>query len=163
MSDRLEPKAGEFEDPLENYDPTQYDDPLEEALIEQPVAALETQPYVSVSPDTSVAEAMSMLVGEDIACLLVEENGRLMGVFSDRDVLDRVALEYSDVKDDPVSSLMSADPVFVRDTDSSATALTVMAVNGFRHVPVLDTSDKLIGIVSPRRVTDFLRKYSQKE
>ena len=44
-------------------------------------------------------------------------------------------------------------------TDSSASVLNVMAVSGYRHVPVLDTHRKLVGIVSPQRVTKFLRAH----
>lgn len=163
MSDNSASSSEEFQDPLKNYDPPQYDDPLEKALVERTVASLHTQPYASVSPDTAVAEAMKKLVGDEIACLLVEDNGQLVGVFSDRDVLDQVALEYDQVKDKPVSTVMRTDPVFVRESDSAAAVLTVMAVSGYRHVPVLDTSDKLVGIVSPRRVTEFLRTHSRSE
>ena len=68
-------------------------------------------------------------------CLLVEEEGRLVGVFSDRDVLKKVALEYDQMKDTPVSELMTKEPVFVYESSRSAAALSVMAVSGFRHVP----------------------------
>ncbi|MHC4878119.1 MAG: CBS domain-containing protein [Planctomycetota bacterium] len=161
MSDTTETNNDEFQDPLDNYDPRQYDDPLEEALSEQTVASLHTQPYMSVSPETPVAEAMQKLLGEEIACLLIEDEGRLVGVFSDRNVLDRVALEYDRVKDQPVSTVMTADPVYVHESDSAAAVLTVMAVSGFRHVPVVDSEEHLVGIVSPLRVTNFLRAHSQ--
>lgn len=163
MSDTSKSSSDEFQDPLENYDPPQYDDPLEEALVEQTVASLHTQPYASVSPDTPIAEAMNQLVGNEIACLLVEDNGQLKGVFSDRDVLDKVALEYDQVKSQPISTVMTTDPIYVRESDSAAAALAVMAVAGRRHVPVLDASERLVGMVSPRRVTEFLRTHSQCE
>lgn len=163
MNDNSTSSSDEFQDPLENYDPPQCDDPLEELLIEQTVASLHTQPYASVSPDTPVAEAMNQLVGDEIACLLVEDGGHLKGVFSDRDVLDKVALEFDQVKNQPVSMVMTTDPVYVHESDSAAAALAVMAVAGRRHVPVLDSSERLVGIVSPRRVTEFLRTHSQSE
>ena len=149
----------EFRDPLENYDPKIYADPLEKALAEESVAAIQHRPVATVAPDTPISEAVRELANLHVACLLVEQNGRLVGVFSDRDVLDNVALEYEQVKDKPVSDLMTTDPVFVYESDSSAAALSVMAVSGFRHVPVTDLSQKVIGIVSPQRVTAFLRKY----
>jgi len=74
-----------------------------------------------------------------------------------------VALEYDQVKDRPVRDFMTTDPVYVYETDSSAAALTVMAVLVFRHVPVLDLDDNVVGIISPQRVTGFLREQFKSE
>lgn len=149
----------EFQDPLDNYDPPTYDDPLEQALADESVTAIQTAPYASVSPETTVGEAMKKLVGDEIACLLVEEEGRLVGVFSDRDILNHIALEYAETKDRPVKDFMASDPVYVFNTDSASAALCVMAVSGYRHVPVVDLDHKLVGIISPQRVTRFLREH----
>ncbi|MBT4865811.1 MAG: CBS domain-containing protein [Planctomycetaceae bacterium] len=157
---RPENNQTEFQDPLENYDSPTYDDSIEQALVEEPVTSIQSRPYASVSPDIRVADAIKRLVEDEIACLLVEDEGRLVGVFSDRDILDKVALEFDDMKDRPVKDVMSPDPVYVFDTDSSAAALTVMAVSGYRHVPVVDLDQKLIGIISPQRVTRFLREHA---
>lgn len=149
----------EFQDPLDNYEPPVHEDALEQALADETVAAIQSQPYASVTPQTPVSEAIHKLVGDEIACLLVEDGGKLVGVFSDRDILDKVALEYDKTKDRPVADVMTADPVYVYDSDSASAALAVMAVSGFRHVPVVDIDHKLVGIVSPQRVTRFLRQH----
>ena len=67
--------------------------------------------------------------------------------------------ELGDVGDLPVASVMSDQPVYVFDSDVCATALGVMAVSGYRHVPVVDTNRKVVGIVSPQRVTGFLKQH----
>jgi CBS domain-containing protein len=149
----------EFRDPLQNYDPKCYKDPLEKALAEETLAAIQCTPVVSIAPDAPVRAAVKTLAGMQVACLLVERDGRLVGVFSDRDVLDRVALEYENVKDRPVGEFMTADPVYAYESDSAAAALSIMAVSGFRHVPVTNFDQKIVGIVSPQRVTEFLRKH----
>jgi CBS domain-containing protein len=99
---------------------------------------------------------MKLMVGLQIACVLVKEGERLVGVFSDRDVLDKVALEYDEFIDGPVRDVMSTEPVYVGADDSAAKALAVMAVTGYRHVPVVNASHKPIGIVSPQRMAKFL-------
>jgi CBS domain-containing protein len=149
----------EFRDPLENYDPKIYKDPLEKALAEETVGAIQFMPVATVGPGTPVHAAVDKLAGLQVACLLVEQDGRLVGVFSDRDVLDRVALEFDQVKDRPVGEIMTTDPVYAYETDSAAAALSIMAVSGFRHVPVTNIEQKVVGIVSPHRVTEFLRKH----
>ena len=65
----------EFQDPLENYEPKTYEDPLEQALAEETVAAIQSQPYVSVSPDTPIYQALERLASLHVACLLIEEDG----------------------------------------------------------------------------------------
>ena len=157
------PSEGEFQDPLENYDPKTYEDGVEEALAEQSVESIMHQPFATIPADTSVSVAMHKLSAFHIACLMVEEDGKLVGVFSHRDVLDRVALEYDEVKDQCVREVMTSNPVYIYDTDPAAAALSVMAVSGYRHVPIVDSGERIVGIVSPQRVTAFLTKAFQSE
>ncbi len=151
--------AGEFQDPLEDYSHKTYDDPLEQALADQPVASIQATPFASIPPDTPIQEAIQQLAKLDVACFLVELDGKLVGVFSDRDILDKVALDFEKMKNQPVSEVMTKEPIFVYDTDSSAAVLSVMAVSGYRHVPVLNLEKNIVGIVSPQRVTGFLQQH----
>ncbi len=118
----------DFQDPLENYEPRKYDDPLEQALVEEEVDAIRHAPFVTIPPSTPVHEAVEKLGGLHVACLLVAEQDRLVGVFTDRDVLTKVAFEYDKVKDQPISEVMTTDPIYVNETDSAVTALSVMAL-----------------------------------
>lgn len=148
--------SNEFEDPLENYDPPTFDDPVEEALSEQLVSSLAIHPYTCVTADTSVRDTMKLMAGRQINCVLVEDNERLVGVFGDRDVLNKVALEYSDVMDRPVREIMSTDPVSVKECDPVAKVISIIAISGYRHVPVVDPEGRPVGIVSPQRIEHFL-------
>ena len=96
-----------FVDPLENYDPKTYADPLEKAdRGRETVSEIQHKPHASIDPDSSVAEAVRMLASEHVACLLVEEEGRLVGVFTDREVLNKVALEEANL-DKPIRDVMT--------------------------------------------------------
>ena len=146
----------DFVDPLENYEPRKYDDPLEEALVEEELTKIRHEPFTTISPKISIQEAVQKLAKDHIACLLVTENEKLVGVLAERDVLNAVAANYDAVKEKPVRDVMTSDPIYVYETDSAVSALSVMAMCGFRHVPVVDLNDNLVGIVSPQRVTEFL-------
>ncbi|MFC1757338.1 cyclic nucleotide-binding/CBS domain-containing protein [Planctomycetota bacterium] len=148
----------EFDDPLQNYDPKKYRDSLEKALAEETVARIQHRPHSSISPDAKVAEAIEQLAAQHVACLLVEENGDLVGVFTDRETLNAMARDI-DLREATVRDVMSKNPVFVYTTDPAAAALCVMAVGGFRHVPIIDVDEKIAGVVSPQRVTAFLSKH----
>ena len=159
MTDRPLPDPENFQDPLENYEPREYQDELERALAEEPVNAIHAQPFVAISGDTPVRTALETLAGRDIASTLIVDDGKLVGIFSDRDALDKVALEYDSVQYSPVREVMTDSPVFVREDDSSAAALSVMAAAGYRHVPVIGADERVVGIVSPHRVAEFLQQH----
>jgi len=146
----------EFQDPLENYEPQEFSDPLEQALVEEELGTIRHEPFATVPPNMPIREAIEKLAGMHIACLMVAENDKLVGVLSERDVLTKAAIEYDEVKDLPVSEIMTKDPIFVSETDSAVMALSVMAMCGYRHVPVVDLNNNLVGIISPQRVTEFL-------
>ena len=163
MSDKAYSDPDDFQDPLENYEPKVYADPLEEALAEETVEQIRHEPMATISPDTPVHEAVKQLAVSHVACLLVEQDGKLLGVFSDRDILDKVALEFETEKDHPVRDVMTTNPIYVYESDASAAAFSVMAVAGYRHVPVLDLNQALVGVVSPQRVTSFLKQHLTKD
>lgn len=157
ITDNLE----EFVDPLSNYEPPVYLDVLEEALAEETVAALQTRPYAEISPEKTVYGALQALAGLKVASLLVVERGKLVGVFTERDALERVAARYHEVRSLPVREVMTTHPVVVYETDPVGAALSAIAVAGHRHVPVLDVKDRVVGVVSPRRLIAFLHARCQ--
>ncbi len=134
-----------------------YNDPLEKAILEHTVDEVESQPCAIVSADTSILQAVQRLANLEVACLVVAEKQRLVGVFTIRDVLDKVALQFEEVKHRLVSEVMTSRPEYVYDTDSVAAAMCVMVSGGHRHVPVVDSDERIIGIVSPNRVMTFLQ------
>lgn len=157
MSDNYDGSAQDnIDDPLDSGVARNQPRTLEQSLTEETVAAIQSCPFTSISPDISVEQAIHLLADRGVACALVEEDGALVGVFTDRDVLNKVALEYQAMKHRPVRDVMTVDPVYIRESDSSAAALCVMAVMGHRHVPVVDRDLKILGIVTPHRITSFL-------
>ena len=148
--------APEFEDPLQKYDPLEYQCLLEESLAEEPITAMTIQPCATVSPATSIRDAIHTLRSEAISSLLVVEGDKLTGIFTLRDVLEKVALRYSEMADNPVSDAMTKAPFVVYGTDPAGAAVAAIAVAGYRHVPVVDTDFQLLGVVSPHRVFCFM-------
>ncbi|HAI10149.1 MAG TPA: hypothetical protein DCM28_00480 [Phycisphaerales bacterium] len=151
-----------FSDPLSDYSPPEFDDDLEEALCDNDMTVMALTPMVTVNVETTVNKTMQILAEHGVACaLVIDDEQKLHGVFTERDVLDKVAEQYHMVKDLPVRVVMTHEPMCVYAMDMPAKALNMMATGNFRHVPVLDFDDKLIGVLGPRRVTGFLSKYTQ--
>ena len=154
---RREPPEVEFEDPLSNYSPPNYADDLERVLNETPVVELEHKPYGEAAPDTTVEQALRIMVEHNIACLLIVEDGlRLIGVFTERDVLNRVAGQLEQIRSLPVRAVMTPDPLFVYETAPLAKAINYAAIGGVRHIPICNVDNQVTGVIGPRRITKFL-------
>jgi len=157
---RRSAQQGEFQDPLKDYSTPDYEDELEKVLGEGKVTDIENQPVARISPDTTIEQAMRKMSDLKIACLVVVTDNRMVGLFSERDILNKVVDRYSELKSMPITEVMTTDPVVAYETDSPAKAVGLMAVSSFRHVPIVDVDDKLVGLLGPRRVTSYLRRHS---
>ena len=102
-----------------------------------------------IDAGTSVADAIARMQAEGIDCLLVTDKGALVGIFTDRDAILKVAGDGSSSVS--VGDLMTHDPVILRSGDPVAVAIHKMAVGGFRHVPIVDAGTPT-GVVSARDV-----------
>ncbi len=152
------PAEPDFVDPLTCYDRPNYRDEVEAALAEMLVADVKTVPLAMIASDDRASDAVQRLAEHHIACLMVMEENQLVGVFTERDVLMKLAESYDDWHDRPVREFMTPRPAVVSESDSVASAVCVLAVQGYRHVPVLDVDDEVVGIASPNRILDFLQK-----
>jgi CBS domain-containing protein len=151
------PADPDYVDPMTCYEPPVFNDAVEASLAQMSVGQIKAVPLAMIDALESVEEAVRQLADHHIACLMVMENDRLVGVFTERDVLMKLAENYDGWSDRPVREFMTASPVTVLDVDPVSTAVSVLAVQGYRHVPVLDLDDTVVGIVSPNRVLDFLQ------
>jgi CBS domain-containing protein len=129
-------------------------DRVERSLMDDPVSLIQRVPPVTVTPDTSVAEALQRMLACNIGALLVVDSaGQLLGIFSERDLLTKVAGTGEDGARCCVREYMTRRPETIRETDSLAFALHKMDCGGYRHLPVL-RDGQLVGVISVR---DLLR------
>jgi CBS domain-containing protein len=129
-------------------------DPVERSLIEDPVGLLQPRTPVTIGPACRVREAIRTMLDSNVGALLVvDEAERLLGIFSERDLLTKIAGLRDDYADRPVSEFMTRDPEAVAPHHSLAFALHKMDCGGYRHVPVLE-SGRPIAMISVR---DMLR------
>jgi CBS domain-containing protein len=127
---------------------------IERSLMEDPVSVLQPKPCISVRPTATVREAAQAMLASKIGALLVvDETERLQGIFSERDLLVRVAGMVEPPLDAPVWQYMTASPETVTADDTLAFALHKMDVGGYRHLPVLKQG-KPVAVISVR---DMLR------
>ena len=138
---------------LSHFDPMGSD--LEQTITRHSIEALCPRDPVSIDPATTVREAISTLVARKIGCLLVEKDDELVGIFSERDVLNKIARDANTL-DRPVRDFMTPSPVAITRQDSIAYALQAMNMGGYRHLPVVNSVGSPIGIISVRDILRFL-------
>ena len=102
-----------------------------------------------IDAGASVDDAIARMQADGVDCLLVTEGEALVGIFTDRDAILKVA--GADVGSRAVREYMTHDPVILRSGDPVAVAIHKMAVGGFRHVPIVDGGTPT-GVVSARDV-----------
>ncbi|MPZ23569.1 MAG: CBS domain-containing protein [Dehalococcoidia bacterium] len=122
---------------------------FESRLMTDHISELSPREPFTVSPDEPIASAIALMQRERIGCVPVISDGDLVGIFTERDALLKLATRSLDgitVKD-----VMTPDPVALRREDTPAVALHKMAVGGFRHIPLVEEG-RLTGIISARDI-----------
>jgi CBS domain-containing protein len=103
----------------------------------------------------SAADAIQAMISRGMgAAAVVDENEIVAGIFTERDVLKKIALSGRDPKTIPIHEVMSAPVVMATKSTSIIEALQVMVDQQKRHLPVVEENGKLIGILSIRHVLE---------
>ena len=103
--------------------------------------------------DTSVRTAAAMMAEKSLGAVMVADDGRLLGIFTERDAVNRVIAQGMDPGSTRLGEVMTRSPHTVSPDDTYGYALVLMQEHGFRHAPVVDNG-LLIGIVSARSAMD---------
>jgi CBS domain-containing protein len=110
-----------------------------------------------IDADATVLEAARRMVQFNVGSLLVTDEGRDVGIFTERDYLRRVTLEGRDERETPVREIMSAPLVVVTPATPLEECMAMMTERRIRHLPVLDGAT-VVGVVS---IGDVVKYQSQ--
>jgi CBS domain-containing protein len=104
-------------------------------------------------PNTSVARAAKLMADKNVGAIMVVEEKRLVGIFTERDAVFRVVAQGLDPRATRLDEVMTRKPCTVSPDESFGRALLLMHEGGFRHVPVVKDGEP-VGIVSSRSALD---------
>ena len=105
----------------------------------------------SLNPQQSVFDALQILSDHNVGALMVLDNGRLAGVFSERDYTRKIALAGKSSKETLVKDIMSTSVITVSPQVRTRDCMALMGKKGIRHLPVVD-GEKVLGMVSIREL-----------
>lgn len=115
--------------------------------IQQLLATKKHQEVISIAPHRPVFDALVVMAEYEIGALMVLEDDKLVGIFSERDYAREVVLKGKSSKTTAVSEVMTANVISVKLGDTVEQAMTVMTEKRIRHLPVLDNA-KVVGMLS---------------
>lgn len=130
-------------------------DPVERRVKQMRAVHLERKGMVVAPPAWPVRRAIDALRAARADCVLVVDDARLVGIFTERDVLKKVVLEKG-ACDRPVRDFMTPDPRTIDESATVARAIHEMHQHGFRHLPIVDARKNPVGVVGQMDIVRFL-------
>ncbi|HBN49613.1 MULTISPECIES: CBS domain-containing protein [Thalassospira] len=115
------------------------------------------QSIATLNPADSVMDAVNMMTERKIgAVIIVDNNARLAGIFTERDLVNRVVAKGLDAASTPLKQVMTTNPDTLAPGDTAMNALELMSARRYRHLPVLD-GENVVGMVSIRDLFNVVK------
>jgi CBS domain-containing protein len=138
-------------------------DAVEASVLNDPVRTLKFKTPVTIPVDGKLGLALDRMVEHGVGALLVvDSEGRLVGILTERDYVRKVVGQLSDYAHHPLQKYMTPDPETVGPEDRIAVALLKMDDGGYRHLPVVEEDGRPVGLVSVRDVIRHVTKLCDK-
>jgi predicted transcriptional regulator len=145
----------ECQQPLDFLSKPRASTAIERSLAKDRVSSLDPKTPLAVSPDQAVGEVLRLMVERQVGCVIVQRGDKVLGIFSERDALDRLNVNFAQLTDRPVSQFMTPSPETVESDARIAFAVHKMDVGGYRHLPVV-SQGQLSGVISVRDVLRYV-------
>jgi CBS domain-containing protein len=101
----------------------------------------------TVSPDATVYDALKLMSEKEIGALVVVENGKMVGILSERDYARKVILKGKNSQETLVKEIMTTNVLHASPKQKTRKCLSLMTKNHFRHLPIIE-DDQVVGIIS---------------
>ena len=132
---------------------------LQQTIMETPLRDLQPAAALVVSPAEPVGRVVKLMRDKRQGSVLVVERNELVGIFTERDALNRLTGRAVDLEKVTVKDVMTRDPRVLRDEDTLASAMHCMAVGNYRHIPIVNTG-RPPRFVSVRGVLRYLHEHA---
>jgi CBS domain-containing protein len=136
---------------------------LESALVTITLSDVVEHTPLLVDADATLAAVIEAMQRENRGTVLIVEAGKLVGIFTERDVLMKVAGRPLDLHQNKVRLFMTRDPVCLPADSPVAFALNRMVIEGFRHIPVVDDDNRPVAEVSMRNLIEYLSDFFNRD
>ncbi len=134
---------------------------LAACLINESVMELKPDRGLTMLPENKVSEVTQSMIDQHASGVMIVYHDELVGIFTERDFLMKIADRYEELRQEPIRKFMSPLPEAIESTESIAQGLNLMVVKNYRHVPIMQDS-KPIAMVRTRDVLGFIAQHCPK-
>ncbi len=147
-----------FDDELtEMYKSGKEDPNLESAISpNDPLESLTQEKFIVLDETATLRETIDKIQQFHVGCVLLEKNGKLSGIFTERDIVQKVVGNRHDLEKEMVLTFMTKHPDALHLKDPIAFALNKMISGGYRHIPIVDEDNKPIGVIAMQDIINHL-------
>ena len=131
---------------------------MRESLWRDTLSRVELRDALSVSPDTPIQQTLERMRTAGTGCALVCDGRRLLGIFTERDLVRRVLAPGFD-QGRQIQDVMTPRPATAKLSDSVGWTLRTMCQGHYRHLPVVDDAGGVLGVVSTKSLVRYLVEY----
>jgi CBS domain-containing protein len=128
---------------------------VEKGLLKDRIDLMNPRIPLAVTPETPIGEVLEKMVAEAIGCVMILEDNKLCGIFTEFDALMKVNTNVAQMAHQPISSVMTTEPITLEKRNRIAYAVHKMHVGGYRHLPILQDGE-LVGLISIRDILNYL-------
>jgi CBS domain-containing protein len=129
---------------------------VELTLRQTKIRHLQLKEMVCVAPDTSLGETIATMQRQRNGCALVAVESSLMGIFTERDLIRKVAGCSQVGLDRPIRDFMTPEAAVLSPDNSLLEAVLLMNQGGYRHIPLVDSDDRVCDCLSVINIVDYL-------
>ena len=131
---------------------------IEQALRDEKLGSVAVSNPTCVPRGTSLKDTLRVMREEGVGAVLVCEGERLVGIFTERDVLNKL-IGNRISESEPVDRFMTPEPAVLRRTDCLGDAVRMMTERGYRHIPLLDGQGLRDGLISAKDIVNYVAEH----
>lgn len=128
---------------------------IEQALRDERLGSVAGSNPTCVPRGTSLRDTLRVMRDEGVGAVLVCDGERLVGIFTERDVLNKLIGNGID-ENEPVDRFMTPEPAVLRQADCLGDAVRMMTEKGYRHIPLLDGQGRRAGMIAARDIVNYV-------
>lgn len=131
---------------------------FQKVLKEEKIQRVRTRVPVIIERGSTIQQAIDAMQKQRRGCAIIKDKKKVVGIFTERDVLTRVIASQIDLKAS-IEKVMTPNPTCLNWETNLAEALGLMSGKGYRNLPLVDTDGEIRGLITVRDIVDFLAEH----
>lgn len=136
---------------------------LDSETFDRPIRELCHWPVCATTSGATIGDTVRLMQQTRVGAVLVVDDGRMVGIVTERDVLMKVLGKIAAWESEPVTRIMTPEPTALHREDAIKFAVHQMHLGGYRHIPVLDEEGKPVHVISIRDVLGYVAEHFPRE